>query len=48
MGSYEIWYVEVTRIGKIVRYVKPFFIEFPQCDCSFSEYLPQTASECSN
>lgn len=32
-GKYEIWLVFRTRIGKILQYVKPFFVEFPSCGC---------------
>ena len=32
-GKYEIWFVFRTRIGKILQYVKPFFVEFPSCGC---------------
>lgn len=32
-GKYEIWLVFRARIGKILQYVKPFFVEFPSCGC---------------
>lgn len=32
-GKYEIWFVFRTRIGNILQYIKPFFVEFPGCSC---------------
>jgi hypothetical protein len=33
-GKYEIWLVYRTRLGKILDFVKPFFLEYPSCKCN--------------
>jgi hypothetical protein len=30
-GTYHLWFVYVTRIGKIIKYVMPVFITYPNC-----------------
>ena len=32
-GTYHIWFVYSTRIGKVIKSVKPIFIAYPPCSC---------------
>lgn len=32
-GTYHLWLVYSTRVGKIVKSVKPIFISYPPCKC---------------
>ncbi len=38
-GKYEVWMVFRTRIGYVLKFVKPFFIEYPACSCQDLESI---------
>jgi hypothetical protein len=38
-GKYEVWFVFRTRIGYVLKFVKPFFIEYPSCTCHQLEQI---------
>ena len=38
-GQYELWLVFRTRIGNILKYIKPFFVEYPGCSCLYKHFL---------